>query len=363
MKWIPATGRVAERGAVPIRPSVDRPIPHINPVAGQGGPMNPSKSTRRIHRALCATPEVLEDRVVLSAGQGSTFAIMPGTVGIGGKATSVSFKIDPSLFTAPAGSRDKLLIGIDVAPATPSTSTSTSTLKPEIVSITSASGQVTKVEHGTYNAKVAKANKIKLKTTSASLVEVVVPKAGQPANDYTVQVKGLDKTSGQFLLGFFLPGDATGAGTVTQADLKTIKQDNGMTAQNANYNFNADVNRDGIINGQDLSAAKQDMGASTLASPVVSVNLDPASDPAANRTSPYSTVHFAGTVTPNASITFVDNSGGGVSSTTANSSGAYSIIVPLVLGSNTFQVTTSDGFGQSITGAISPVVYSPPTSG
>ena len=90
---------------------------------------------------------------------------------------------------------------------------------------------------------------------------------------------------------------------------------------NSNYNFNADVNRDGVINGQDLTAAKKDLGASTLVSPVVSVNLDPASDPAADRTTPFSTVHFNGTVTPNATVTFVDNSSGGVTTTTANSSG------------------------------------------
>ena len=47
---------------------------------------------------------------------------------------------------------------------------------------------------------------------------------GQPANDYSVQVKGLDLTTGQYLVGFYLPGDVAGTGTVTQADLQTIKQ-------------------------------------------------------------------------------------------------------------------------------------------
>ena len=68
-----------------------------------------------------------------------------------------------------------------------------------------------------------------------------------------------------------------------------------MTAENSNYNFNADVNRDGVINSQDLKVAKENLGVTTKVSPVVSVNLDPASDPAANRTTPFSTVHFAGT--------------------------------------------------------------------
>ena len=42
--------------------------------------MNLTKELRRTRQRLCLAPEVLEDRVVLSAGQGSTFAIMPGSV-------------------------------------------------------------------------------------------------------------------------------------------------------------------------------------------------------------------------------------------------------------------------------------------
>ena len=84
------------------------------------------------------------------------------------------------------------------------------------------------------------------------------------------------------------------AGQVTQADLKTIKEDKGMTAENSNYNFDADVNRDGVINGQDLKLAKEDLGASTAVSPVVSVNLDPASNPELDGTTPYSSVDVRG---------------------------------------------------------------------
>ena len=81
-----------------------------------------------------------------------------------------------------------------------------------------------------------------------------------------------------------------------------------MTAENSNYNFDADVNRDGVINSQDLKIAKEDLGVSTEVSPVVSVNLDPASNPAADRTTPFSTVHFAGKSTPGATVTFLDQS-------------------------------------------------------
>jgi hypothetical protein len=311
---------------------------------------------------MCAAPEVLEDRVVMSAGQGDTFAIMPGTVTNVGQVSSLNFKIDPTLFTAPKG---KIVMGIDIAPATPassSTTTTTASLKPEIVSVLNPSGHVIPVQHTHYNAKVAKANKLGHVPTSAVFVTINVPKTGQPAADYSVQVKGMDLTTGQYLVGFYLPGDVSGNGTVTQANIQTIHKSLGMTAQNANYNFNADSNRDGVINSQDLKMAKENLGVTTQVSPVVSVNLDPASNPAANRTTPFSTVGFNGALTPNATVTFVDNNGGATTATTANSKGTYIIAVPLVAGSNTFQVTTHDGFGQSISGAISPVVYSPSSS-
>ncbi len=184
-----------------------------------------------------------------------------------------------------------------------------------------------------------------------------------PANTsttYTVEVKGLHHTTGQYLVGFYLPGDASGDGTVTSTDITTIKSLLGDAATNSNYSFDADVNRDGIINNKDVKLADKNLGAATTVSPVVSVNLNPASDPSLDRTTNLSVVNFTGTMTPNATVTFAnDNNNGQTTTATADSSGAYTINVPLVLGSNTFTVTTQDGFGQSISGQISPVTYSP----
>jgi Dockerin type I domain len=318
-----------------------------------------SKEVRRTRQRLCLAPDFLEDRVVLSSGQGSTFAIIPGTVTTAGQVSTVSFKLDPTMFTTPKRNGD-IELGIDIAAATPTSSTTAATLQPQIVSVTDASGHTIRVQHTKYDPKVAKANKLGDAQTSASLVTLKLPATGQPAVDYSVQVKGLDSTTGTYLLGFYLPGDVAGTGQVTNADLKTIKKDKGLTAESANYNFDADVNRDGVINSQDLSLAKKALGESTAVSPVVSVNLNPASNPAADRTVPFSSVNFTGNATPGATVTFLDQQGGASTSTTADAgTGDYSINVPLVTGSNTFTVTTLDAFGQSITGAITPVVYSP----
>jgi hypothetical protein len=324
--------------------------------------MSLSKELRRTRYRTFFTPEVLEDRLVLSAGEGSTFAIMPGSVTTAGQVSTINFKIDPSMFTAPRRN-GKIVLGVDVASATSSSSSSTtSTLTPQIVSITDPSGHAIRAQHTKYNPKVAKASKLGSSPTSAVTFSVNVPKTGQPVADYSIQVKGMNSTTGQYLLGFYLPGDVAGTGTVTKADIQTIKKDVGMTAENSSYNFDADTNRDGVINSKDVKLATQDLGASTKISPVVSVNLDPASNPAANRTVPYSTVHFAGEVTPNSTVTFIDQNGNSSTSTTADSTGAYSILVPLVSGSNTFTVNTQDAFGQNISGSITPVVYSPPTT-
>ena len=320
--------------------------------------MNLSKESRRPRHRLCLVPEALESRVVMSAGQGSTFAIMPGTISMAGQVSSTTFKLDPTLFSSPK-KNGSFEMGIDVAASSSSSSTTASTLKPEIVSVTDSSGHVIHVEHTHYDHAVAKANKLGNSPTSAVLVDLKIPAKNQSATSYTVQVKGLSASTGSYLLGFYLPGDAAGTGTVTKADLKTIKSERNLTASSANYTFDADANRDGVVNNSDLQIAKKNVGVSTQVDPVVSVNLDPASNPAANRTVPFSTVHFAGEATPNATVTFVDQNGGSTTSTTADSTGDYSIIVPLVTGSNTFTVTTMDAFGQSISGAITPVVYSP----
>jgi hypothetical protein len=320
--------------------------------------MNLTKELRRTRHRLCLVPELLEDRVVMSAGQGSTFAIMPGMIATAGQTSTVSFKIDPTMFTSPKKNGD-IVIGIDVAAATPTSSSTTNTLAPSVLSVENASGHVIHVEHAKYDAKVAKANKLGDASTSAALVTLKVPAKGQSAADYTVQVKGQGGTTGSYLVGFYLPGDVGGTGAVTKADVQTIKKDHGKTAENSTYDFDADVNRDGVINSQDVKVAKENVGATTQVSPVVSVNLDPASNPAADRTVPFSAVHFAGDTTPNATVTFLDQNGGSTTSATSDSTGAYSIMVPLVTGSNTFTVTTNDAFGQSISGAITPVVYSP----
>ena len=314
--------------------------------------MNPSHKQPRIKRGRNLALELLEDRQLLSAGEGSTFAIMTGTVATAKQVSSVQFAINPNDFTPARNGR--ILLGIDVA-ADPTTS-----IQPQIVSVKNASGRIAgTLIHSVYTRAIIKAKKLTDPISSAVMISLPVPKAGQAPADYSVQVRAANKTTGDYLLGFYLPGDVAGTGTVTQADLQTIKADLGVAAGSSNYSFDADVNRDGIIAPADLGFATMNLGASTKISPVISVNLNPADDPLNTRVTSDKTVNFTGTVTPGATVTFTEinnNSPGAI--TTADASGNYSIMVPLGNGSNTFNVSTEDAFGQIISGQVAPVTYS-----
>jgi len=318
--------------------------------------MNPSHKQPHKKRGRVLSLELLEDRQLLSAGEGSTFAIMSGTVASAKQVSSVPFIINPNDFTPTRSG--KFLLGIDVA-ADPNTS-----IQPEIVSVKNAQGREVSLIHSVYTRAIVKSKKLTDPVSSAVLLFLRVPKAGQAPADYTVQVRGANNTTGDYLLGYYLPGDVAGTGTVTTADLQTIKSDLGVTASSSNYSFDADVNRDGVIAPADLAFAAMNLGASTTISPVISVNLNPADDPLNDRITSDKTVNFTGTATPGATVTFTEiNNNSPGASTTANASGNYSIMVPLGNGSNTFNVATMDAFGQSITGQIAAVTYStnPPT--
>ena len=174
---------------------------------------------------------------------------------------------------------------------------------------------------------------------------------------YTVNVLGMGGSTGNFLLGFYLPGDADGDGKVTQTDINTIKSELGANGNSSKYTFDADTNRDGVINRTDLVSAEKNVGVSTNILPTVSANLDPADDPGVSQgTVKTSPIHYTGVATPGAKVMYQGTNAGDLPvATVADSTGNYSIFVPVDKGENVFNVTTLDAFGQSITGSIAPV--------
>jgi hypothetical protein len=292
---------------------------------------------------------------------GSTFAILPAEISQAGQSAAVPFTISSTEFQGGRGGR--ITLGFDVV------GNSTSTVSPVVATVqpagVSASGhgpgghRTLRVEHARYASKVNRSSNLDSNTTPGGLVTVNVPKSGAAAAEFTAQIKGRNSTTGNVLVGLYLPGDADGDGKITKTDLKAVKSEIGLNANSSKYSFDADANRDGQINGADLRIVQQNMGASTVVVPVVQVNLNPASDSyIQDRITDIRTVNFTGTSTPGATITFTEIDGKApTTSTVVDSNGNFSLDETLGNGANNFKVTSSDGLGQTITGQIATVTY------
>src|SRR5579864_7907489 len=232
--------------------------------------MHPSIPSARRRQKIQLSPEVLETRSLLTGGAGNTFAIVPGTIATAGGSTTVSFTISPEFFTL---SKGKLVIGIDVAPQ------SGSTVQPYISRIDNQHNQlVPQAIHTIYNPHRSHAAVARGAGTRAVLVPLTLSprQANQPVT-YTATIVGQSNSGGGFLTGFYLPGDVDGDGIVNQNDVNLVRSALGSKAGDSRYNFDADVNRDGRIGPIDVSYTRQNMGVKTMVTPLVSLNLDPAS--------------------------------------------------------------------------------------
>lgn len=321
--------------------------------------MNPFKRTPRRGRKTQYSPESLEPRELLTAGAGDTFAIMNGNIPDTGGTTAITFTIDPTHFNLPKG---KLALGIDVVPATGST------IKPLISSVDDPHGDlIPQTFHSVYDPHAGRLTVASNPLTSSVITPVTFfPGANRnnPAT-YTVNVDAEGKTSGDFLLGFYLPGDANGDGKVDKTDVQLVNASFGSRGGSSKYNFNADANRDGRIGLVDKAYVQQNQGVSLDISPIVQANLVPSSvTNSTTRTTTSPTAAFTGSATPGATITYTNTNAPNAAptTTTTDSAGNYTITVPLVPGQNTFKVQSSDAFGQVITGTLSPVTYNPPAT-
>ena len=316
--------------------------------------MNPSRPNRK-PRTPNLAPEQLEARQMLTGGVGSTFAIIPATISKAGGQVSVDFTLNSTLFKDPGNK--PFVLGVDVAPNT------NSTVNPAIKSVTTPTGQSLSVTHAVFDPKVTRTGvQGASKLSSAGLVTIPgLPRTGAKSTTYKVNVTGLTKTSGAILVGFYLPGDADGSGTVNQADLNAIRYAMNTNASDTTgkYSFDADTNRDGMITKQDLTIASKNLGVSTTVSPVISANVSPSQmvDPQ-NRITNLNTVTITGAATPSATVAYSETGEVPVS-TVADQTGNYSITLPLLTGSNTYNVATTDAFDQKITGAINSITYNP----
>lgn len=305
---------------------------------------------RRLSPAFSA--EALESRELLAGGGGDTFATITGEVMRAGQTTAIKFTIDDSHFTLP---RHALALGIDVSPL------GGDGLKPLISSVDDAEGKIVpQTLHSVYDPHLPNTAVASGKATSAVLTPLQLrPKQPGRSATYTVNVKGVQGTTGKFLLSFYLPGDANGGGAVNRLSLAAVKAAYGTHQGRAGYNANADANRDGRIGLIDLAYTHQNLGVSTNIVPTTSAILDASSELApGTRSLSSASATFTGTATPGAVILFTEVSGSTRPVTTsADSLGQYRVKVPVAAGSSTFQVCVQDAFGQTISRTLEPVTY------
>jgi hypothetical protein len=294
-------------------------------------------------------PEALEGRLLLTGGGGNTIALAKGTIAAVDGTTTSPFVIESGHFSVP---NHRMTLGVDVVADTGST------ILPKINSVALQSG----VRIATTALPQPKKNASATTTDSphAVLATITVP-AGKKgfSTNFNTKISAQNKTSGDYLLGYYLPGDADGDGAVSKADVATIKSLLGKTVSDAAYSFDADSNRDGRITMADVNIAKANLGVKTTITPSFTANLDPNTDTGAlDRITNDSTVNFNGSGSPGAKITFTEvNNKEPAVSTVVNSSGVYTVTIPLQEGTSTFTVTSVDAFGQTITGSIQPVTY------
>jgi hypothetical protein len=230
--------------------------------------------------------------------------------------------------------------------------------QPQVTAVKNAEGRPVHFQHAVYDPHLKRSNAKAGMLTSAVSFPVTVPTGDAPAT-YKIEVNGQKFTTGNFLLGFFLPGDANGDGSVTQADMTSTRKLLNLNASQTSYDFYADANRDGRISRADLSLVRKNMGASVTILPVVTSNLNPDSVTVKDtRTTSHQTVNFTGKATPGATIAYTNTTDNNKAQTvTTDDQGNYSVNIPLVPGKNTMTLTTHDAFGQSISGSIDPVTY------
>ena len=325
--------------------------------------MNPSQPNPKRKRTPTLAAEAMETRQLMTGGVGDTFAIVPATINKAGGQVSVSFVLDPKLISVPAGKKS-IVLGLDVAPGNGSTAS------PIIKSVSAPGGKTLHVTNSTYDKSVKK-TKNDGNGNKSSATTVTIPtkdlQAGK-AMTYKVNLKGANKKTGDVLVGFYLPGDADGNGVVDAADknatayaLGSVATSTSATASadTSKYDFDIDANRNGKIDKADIKYVAKNNGVKVMVSPVITANLDPASDSgAADRVTNVQDVTITGTATPGASIIYTEASDKSLpTSTTADASGNYSIKIMLGPGSNTLKVATRDGFDQKIEGTIAPITY------
>lgn len=317
--------------------------------------MSHNETKSRRHGKTTPSWESLETRQLMTGGAGSIFAIIPGEVAAASGHAELRSAINPANFEMPSG---RMVLGIDVAPS------SGSTVTPKVQVVDGDATIQTRGVMRSFYSPFIKDNKVVANApTSAVLVPITVnPRAEVPAGEVKARITAEDQSTGKFLAGYYLPGDANGDGTVDLSDREIVRSTLGAVAGQASYQFDADANRDGRVDSTDMKIVMMNQGVKVNVRPIASANLHEVSDSGTrDRRTVYQDVTFVGEATPGATVTLSEITGrADAISTTVGADGKYSARVSLAEGENKFELHVRDAFGQDIRGEIAAVTYLPP---
>ena len=179
-------------------------------------------SNRTRHRPSL---EDLEDRLVMSTSvPANTIGVASGTVPAPHATADVSLNVSQRNFSG----RSSIIVG-ESAKASPG-----SGLVPNVVSVKGPAGKPLPIRKGPPIVPGVRNNQTVLVTT------------GHPGPLTTI-VTGRDRTTGPFQVRAYLPGDITGTGQVTLADLRAFAKAYLTNFHQANYNPAADANQNGQV--------------------------------------------------------------------------------------------------------------------
>jgi|GEM_PF-3949222 len=296
-----------------------------------------ARARRRVRRGR-PQMESLEQRALLTTtpGVGNNFALVARPVENPGEVVEVPFTIDRTSFSSPGRS---MVIGIDVIDH------GVSRLNPMVQEVRDETGR--------------SLPKLNAEADRASLVQINLPRAGDRAQ-FHAQVAGREAGTGSTLTGFYLPGDANGDRKVDPQDARLVRTILGARRGDPTYLFDADADRNGVIDQNDLRLTQLNHGARTGISPVISANLAEGQDRDADRIVASRQVTFAGQASVGAVITFTEENGKFEPvEVTVGRDGTYEAVLTLAEGENQINVTATDPFGQTFNGKLAPVTFDP----
>jgi hypothetical protein len=272
--------------------------------------------------------EPLENRRLLASAPVNVFAEFDGVIASPGSSTTLKVNFTSVNFSLPNHS---VILGFHLE------ASAGSALVPAPVQVTPAST-------GASVTAIYVAPKVASGTGSLSVDQLSY-------GTYQLTLPASPGTSGAYHLDVYLVGDADGNRSVDSSDGTIIKAIYGSKVGDGVYQIAADSNLDGLITSFDLAEWRLNYGNTTSVNPLAessAVSPAPVQLPGGALATNNPNVNVTGTTNPGATVALETGTDSNFDegSTTADTSGHFSLPVTLSPGANSISVRSTDSFGQ-----------------